>query len=74
MAAGIVSIKPIFQMNRLGLKESSDSGTLETPVRAYIGFNRPQLPLKTGRGGKPEGSTGTSFRLEVGDAVHDHVV
>lgn len=63
-------------MSRLGLKKTQEVVPLKLQSKPVF---LPWLPLqrrrrKTGGVGKPEAGVSTSFRLEVGDAVHDHMV
>lgn len=63
-------------MSRLGLKKAQEGVPLRLHSKPVF---LPWLPLqrrgrKTGGAGKPEAGVSTSFRLEVGDAVHDHMV
>lgn len=82
LPAGIASIKPILPMNQLATQTyrkwyswDSKPKTLQL-ARIFT----TQAHLLRERDGRQEGDgsqrarAGTSFRLEVGDAVHDHVV
>lgn len=67
-----------FANEQTGAKESSGSGTAEPPIQAYV-FPTHGCLFREGDGkqeweGSQRAGTHTSFRLEVGDAVHDHVV
>lgn len=75
MPAGTAGFDPV---NTAGLTGSSGGGRSRDSSPS-LHFYPLRLPLEkrrweTGGEGSQTAQAGTSFRLEVGDAVHDHVV
>lgn len=71
LPAGVASSKPILQMSRLGLKKALEVVPLRLQSKLIF---LPWLPLQRRRRKTGGAGVSTSFRLEVGDAMHDHMV